>query len=767
MGKSLRVLHIEDRWQDAELIEAQLEAEGIACEIHRIETRDAFEAELDTHAYDLILSDYSLPGFDGLTALGIARERQPDVPFIFVTGTLGESTVVETLQRGATDYILKDSLTRLPAAVRRARQEAVAREQREQTEVLLADSERRFGALIENSPDAISLVDRYGCLLFSSQANSRLWGYSLEEFSNLEGLSQVHPEDRALVQARFLELSQTPGGLAVTEYRMRHQDGSWHWVEATGQNLLHIPNVGAIVFNTRDITDRKQTERALRESEERFRAQYKGNPIAVFTWQRQGEDFVLTDYNEAALALSQDQAARILGKHAGAFYAGSPGILDALRRCWAEQAMIRLEVSHTLNVTGDTRHYLVHFVPIPPELVLLHVEDLTERRALEDQLRQSQKMEAVGQLAGGVAHDFNNLLTVIIGYTEMLLGQDGDPDSRRRYLQEVQNAGEQAAALTQQLLAFSRRQVLQPQTLDLNAVVSQIDSLLQRLIGEHIELRTVLDPSLDSVAADPGQLQQVIMNLAVNARDAMPKGGTLTIETANVELVEPYVGLHLGTTPGGYVLLAVSDTGHGMDKQTQSRIFEPFFTTKEQGKGTGLGLSTVFGIVQQSGGSVQVYSEPGIGTSFKVYLPRNSAPGAVEGEVRESRSLPIGSETILLVEDDPQVLGLARIALQDGGYRLIEASGGEEALSLALEYPGPIDLLLTDVVMPQMSGRELMERLVNSRPEMKVLFMSGYTDDAIVHDGILSPEVAFIGKPFTPVNLTRKVRATLDALKSS
>jgi GAF domain-containing protein/CheY-like chemotaxis protein len=380
----------------------------------------------------------------------------------------------------------------------------------------------------------------------------------------------------------------------------------------------------------------------------------------------------------------------------------------------------------------------------------------------QDQLAQASKIEAIGHLAGGVAHDFNNLLTVIMGRTELLLGGLGAGDPNRSAIELIETTAHRAADLTHQLLAFSRKQVLQPAVLDLNAVVSNMSEMLRRLIGEDIALMTELDPTLGRVKADPGQIEQIIMNLAVNARDAMPQGGRLTLETANVDLDAAYARKHVGTQPGPHVMLALSDTGTGMDAKTQARIFEPFFTTKGPQKGTGLGLATVYGIVKQSGGNIWVYSELGNGTTFKIYLPR-IADAIEPGPVGSAVAAPLrGMETILLVEDEEAVRDLARDLLQARGYTVLEARDGAEALRVAEQHPGPIHLTLTDVVMPEMTGRQLAERLAVLRPAVKILYMSGYTDNAVVHHGVLDPGTEFLQKPFTAAVLARKVREVLD-----
>ncbi|HXV87148.1 MAG TPA: ATP-binding protein, partial [Gemmatimonadales bacterium] len=387
--------------------------------------------------------------------------------------------------------------------------------------------------------------------------------------------------------------------------------------------------------------------------------------------------------------------------------------------------------------------------------------DVTNQRRLEEQCRQSQKMEAIGQLAGGVAHDFNNILTAITGYSELVLTELADDSPLRADVAEIRKAADRAAVLTRQLLAFGRKQILAPRVLNLNQLVAGLDGLLRRTLGENIDIVTQLDPDLESVRADPGQLEQVIVNLAVNARDAMPEGGKLTIETRNVDLDESYALEHLPVEPGRFVLLAVSDTGVGMSEDTMAHIFEPFYTTKEKGKGTGLGLATVYGIVKQSDGFIWVYSEPGQGATFKIYLPLVEA--APEAEARAAAAaVKGGNETILLVEDEAGVRALARRVLHGLGYAVLEAGDSGAAEILAGGYDGVIHLLVTDVVLPSGGGRQLADRLVSRRPGLRVLYMSGYTQNAIVHRGILEARTAFLHKPFSPQDLAARVRQVLD-----
>jgi signal transduction histidine kinase len=400
--------------------------------------------------------------------------------------------------------------------------------------------------------------------------------------------------------------------------------------------------------------------------------------------------------------------------------------------------------------------------PLPEGRMLGTARDVTERLALEQQLRQAQKMEAVGRLAGGVAHDFNNLLTAIFGYADFAMEELPATSSAREDIEEIRKAALRASTLTRQLLAFSRQQVLEPVVLNMNELVGDLNKMLRRLIGEDVELRQSLAADLGNVKADHGQLQQVLMNLVVNARDAMPTGGRLSIETANAELSRQYAEQHQPVIPGQYVMLAVSDTGTGMTPETKARIFEPFFTTKEKGKGTGLGLSTVYGIVKQSGGYVWVYSELGRGTTFKIYLPRVDEAAMEIAQRREPGTLT-GTETILLAEDDGTLRALAAEALAKLGYTVLAAANGPEALATAAAHTGPIHLLVTDVVMPGLSGRGVAQQLGEVRPDTRVLYISGYTDDAIVHHGMLAPGLSFLQKPFTPAALARKVREVLES----
>jgi PAS domain S-box-containing protein len=507
-----------------------------------------------------------------------------------------------------------------------------------------------------------------------------------------------------------------------------------------------------------------RTEHRLAESEARLSAVIESAKDAIVIAEV-GQRITL--FNRAAEAMFRCPARDAIGQPLDRFipkeYESAPGAgADE-----PAESLTRLVRTGNRGVRADGTEFPLEASVSRTEvagrkLYTVVVRDLTEQKKLQAQLLQAQRLESVGRLAAGVAHDFNNLLMVISGYTEILLDRCENDESARGLLQEVYKAGERAALLTRQLLAFSRKQIVEPQVLDLNAVVGAIDKMLRRLIGEDVVLAAAPAPDLGRVRADPGQLEQVLMNLAVNSRDAMPQGGRLTIETANAELDETYARSHAGVRPGRYVLLAVSDTGCGMSEEVQRHIFEPFFTTKEAGNGTGLGLATVYGIVNQSGGHVAVYSEVGRGTTFKVYLPAIDQAVSAGTAAAWPTPVPTGTETILLVEDDEAVRGIARLALQLHGYTVITASNGEEAVRIVREHTGPIDLLITDVVMPGMSGRQVAEAVKALRPGIGVLYVSGYTDDAVVRHGVLHAETAFLQKPFTMVALATKVRQVLD-----
>jgi two-component system cell cycle sensor histidine kinase/response regulator CckA len=657
MKSPLHILHLEDDPNDAALIQSTLEAGGIICATTCVQSHDDFVAALEHGGIDLILSDFSLPAFDGLSALEIVRTKWPAIPLILVSGTLGEERAIDSLKRGATDYVLKERLARLVPAVHRAMQEVEERTERrrlEQGMVLQATA-------LKTAANGIMITDPQGNILWVNPAFTTLTGYTAEEvIGKNPRLLKSDKQDQALYENLWKTIlsGQTWRG----EFINRRKNGSFYFDEQTITPVR--PDDGGVT----------------------------------------------------------------------------------------------------------------HFIGI--------MNDVSDRKRLEAEFIEAQKMEVIGQLAGGVAHDFNNILAVIMGYSDLIMSDLGPDSPLRKYAEEIQHASERAAGLTRQLLVFSRKQTVQPVVLDLNDVVKDMDKMLRRLIGGNIEMTMIPGKQIGRIKADSGYVGQVLMNLVVNARDAMPNGGRLTIATGNVTLDENYslcgVGVcaspggaplltpqgkrtHPGAIPGDYVMLSVSDTGTGVTDEVKAHLFEPFFTTKPSGKGTGLGLATCQTIVQQSGGHIGIYSEVGKGTTFKIYFPRVEQPLEVAARLIQAGPLPRGTETLLVVEDEPAVRHLACGVLEAQGYTVLCASNGQDGLRAVHEHKGsPIRLVVTDVIMPLMGGKVMTEWLKTTHPGLKILFTSGYTDDAITHHGVLEPRVAFLPKPYTPGILARKVRAMLD-----
>jgi PAS domain S-box-containing protein len=773
MNRPIRVLMIEDSATDAKLIIHALRSPGSSLELERVEDAAALRAALEQKSWDVVLSDWSLPTFSALAALEIVKSSGIDLPFIIVSGTIGEESAVQAMRAGARDYVLKGNLVRLRAAVERELSERADREARREAERTARAQETRFRALIENSADAITLTARDGTLLYLSPAMARMLGTSTEHLLGSPGAHFIHPDDRQHVAGVMRRIREPDAPSVTLQFRALHRDGSCLWLEAVATNMLDEPSVGAIVGNVRNITEQRRAIEELRSSELRFARLSEAGIVGIVVADVLGNTF---EANDAFLHMVGYTRADLL---AGAleWRAMTPPEWREADEASIQQLMTRGVASsrekEMFRKDGSRVPLLLGVAMLEYPKCIAFVADLSERkiaeralRASELQLRQAQKMEAVGLLAGGIAHDFNNLLSVILGFSDLMLSDLEPTDSRCGDLQQICAAGKRAADLTRQLLMFSRQQIVEPKVLDLNELVLGMDKMLHRLLGEDVDLESIPAPALGRVRADPGSIEQVVMNLVVNARDAMPTGGKLTMETANIELDDDYASTHQGVKPGSYVMLAVSDTGTGMDKETQSRIFEPFFTTKEQGKGTGLGLSTVFGIVQQSDGNIGIYSEPGKGTTFKVYLPRVDAPV----EELKRKVAPVdrrGSETILLVEDEDQVRLVARGILRKHGYDVMEARSAAEALLLCERQSGRIHLLLTDVVMPIMSGPELAKRLGHQWPDMKVLCMSGHTDNAALRHGVIDSGTAYLQKPLTVDTLTRKVREVLDSSPNS
>jgi PAS domain S-box-containing protein len=1050
-------LHLEDDADYRTLVRDLLAGEGCTAEVVGVANRVDFESALAGEPFDVILGDFSLPDYDGLQALTAARERAPQTPFLLVSGTIGEQAAIESLRAGATDYVLKQWPDRLVPAVRRAVEEARERERRRQVEAELVRKEGYFRALTDNSQEVVSLVDGTGCFLYNSPALRRMLGYGPNALIARNVLDFINPEDRSRVRQAFRVGLVNSGQLVVLEFRFRHQNGSWVYLEASGQNRLNDPEVKAVVFNLRDVTERRRIEQchqalynlgrslssvrgpneaaetiravadqlfawdaftldlyyeatdqmrpilnvdtiggqravvetpdgvhaasalarrimqsgaerilveqpvrmlpdarpfgdtdrasasllfapirnrtkvvgllsvqsytpqayterdletlqvladhcggalerigaeeALRESEERFREIFANSPDAIFVEDlegkvldvnpagcrlhgltrdrlagRNGSDLVppeqRRDLERAFKQLTEGLVSRMEGESLAADgritpveiratridYSGQPALLlhvrdvserkqteSALRssellfrsvwensvdgmRLTDEQGLIVAVNEAFCKLVGLSRADLegnpftvIYADPEQPERILKKYQqrfrdrvldrqierrltlrngnivvledtssfvelrgqpplllglfrDVTVQKQLEDQLRQAQKMDAIGQLAGGVAHDFNNILTVIHGHASMLLGGGGLTGTAGKSARQIVYAAERAAGLTRQLLTFSRRQVMQPCRLDLNEVVATMTKMLDRILGEDIALQMSYWPAAPLISADASMMEQVLLNLAVNARDAMPQGGQLSIRISIEDVPARPASQSADARPGRFVCLTASDTGCGIPPEILRRIFEPFFTTKEVGKGTGLGLATVYGIVKQHQGWIEVESQLSRGTTFRVYLPE-----ATEGAERSEETIPEssvrgGNETILVVEDEQPVRELVCSLMEELGYKILAAESGDRALDIWRQHKHEIALLLTDVVMPdRLNGRELAELLWREQPSLKVVFTSGYNEDVVGRDWLHRRGFNYVQKPYPPRKLAMAVRDCLDA----
>jgi len=664
--------------------------------------------------------------------------------------------------------LIKDS-TEQPIGFR-----GIARDitERKRAEEVLRKSEEEFRLTFENAKDAIIWADpEAGIMIRCNRQAETLLEKKGEEIIGSHQTT-LHPPQKAEYYTNMFKKHLEYKGVTDDEAEVITKSGKIKPVSITA-SLTLVGGKPIIQGIFRDITERKQAEEALRNEKQRFQTLSEQAPFGMVMIDQDGTFRYMNPKFKELFGYDLTDVPN--GKTW--FRKAYP---DSTYRHHVIETWIKdLEIfqpkekrSEVFTVTcKDGTIKIINFIPVQLDTGenLMACEDISdlkraeeEKAVLEEQLRQSQKMEAVGRLAGGIAHDFNNLLTIIKGYSQLSLLELKEGDILKGNIEEIQKAAERAATLTAQLLAFSRRQVMQMKVFNFNTALRDLDNMLRRVIGEDIELVTILADDLGKTKADPGQIEQVIMNLAVNARDAMPSGGKLIIETANVEFDENYPRVHAAMTPGRYVMLSVSDTGFGMTPEVRERLFEPFFTTKEKGKGTGLGLSTVYGIVKQSGGYIWVYSEPGQGTTVKIYFPRVDEEDDALFRRDGVSSIPQGSETVLVVEDEPSLRSLATHILRHQGYKVLEAADGEEALRVAQECIGEINLLLTDVVMPRMGGKELADRLQTLRPSVRVLFISGFPDDAIAHHGVITPGIAFLQKPFSPASLAQKVREVLD-----
>ncbi len=749
---SIRLLLVEDSEADADLLVNLLRQSGYAVHSRRVASETALHEALDESAWDLVIADFSMPSFNGHRALELVRGRGFEMPFIFVSGTIGEEAAVNAMRAGAQDYVPKHDLRRLVPAVERELREAVARQERRRARAALRRSEDRMRRLLDSNVIGVLFWGRHGEVFDANDAFLTMLGFTRDdlEAGRIDWRRLTPPEFTDRTETRITEILTT-GACRPFEKEFFHADGHRVPVLIGGARLDDDTSDAVSVVH--DLSEIRRVTRALREESEMRRSILDATPLPVIVLDPDG---IVRVWNAAAERVFGWKAGEVLGRPNPALPPG--GVPEARARvdqALTSESWIGLDARRLARDGSwvDVREFTAPTLDASGTVVgvVKVLEDVRESLRLEAQLRHAQRMEAVGLLAGGIAHDFNNLLTVILGEVEFVEMAERLEESAES-LAAIRNAAQRASLLTRQLLTFSRRQLIDPKPVDVNRIIDGLHQMIVRLIGEDIEVQLALDAQVPPVVADAGQVEQVVMNLVINARDAMPDGGRLMIETAEARSEEP--------TPGDYVVLTIRDTGVGMSPEVQSQIFDAFFTTKSAGRGTGLGLATCRDIVARAGGRMEVESVMGRGTAMRVYLPRSAEAASAVPD--RNASIPRGNETILLAEDDDGVRTVTMRMLAPLGYSVIATENGDQALAMLEQHGRTIDLLLTDLVLPGMSGRVLAERARQLLPGLRVLFSSGYTDDVIVQRQLLEHGASFLQKPFSPRALGEKVREVLD-----
>jgi PAS domain S-box-containing protein len=767
MKQPIRILHLEDSPYDAELIQNLLEAAGISSTVVRVDNETNFLGELEKD-YDLILSDYSLPSFDGLAALSHAQQKAPDVPFVFISAAMGEERAIDSLKRGATDYVLKQRLSRLAHVVRRALQEKEERLRRRRVEEALQESEQKLRSIIETSPDWIWETDAEGRITFSNGAIEAIIGYPPAALMGKPIFSYLHQDDASAFAAELPVFVREKRGWRGKLLRWLHRNGDYRWLESNALPIFNTPgDVVGFRGVDRDITERIRAEESLRLSEERFRliTENTKDLIALLTLDAR-RLYVSPSYgalldNPDALVgtnafteIHPDDRTRIEEAFAKMVTTGKD--LRAEYRLIDKRGIVRFIEAHG-NIIRDRNGNPMNAVIVS--------RDVTERKQLEEQLLHVQKMESIGTLAGGIAHDFNNVLAILLGYASMLSKEPMQGESVVKAAQAMITAIQRGAGLVRQLLTFARKSEAAFEPVSLNAVAEEVVEMCKHTFRKTITITTQLAEDLPNIIADRNQLHQALLNLCVNARDAIQDAGTISLTSGIVD-AESLGSRIQEPVSQRYVRLSITDTGSGMDAATRARIFEPFFTTKEKGRGTGLGLAMVYGVVKAHQGCIDVESEPGKGTTFHLYFPI-PLPGSksLVTETEPTEKAAGGGETILLAEDEPALLELVKAVLEERGYRVVPARDGVEALELFKKHVSSIDLVLTDLGLPKLSGWEAFLKMREIQPNVAAVVATGYVDPDQRSEMLTKGVRDFVDKPYAPHQLLKKIRAVLDGLK--
>jgi PAS domain S-box-containing protein len=759
MEKKLSILHLEDNDKDADLIYAALEQGGIIAEFHRVQTKQEFVEALQDGTFDLVISDFSLPAFDGKTALELTKRIRPDIPFIFVSGTIGEDRAVDSLLQGATDYVLKDRLLRLVPAINRA----LERQQQKETSEKIQQELEKLSHAIRQSGDTVVITDRNGIIEFVNPAFQEVTGYSLEEaIGKTPRLLKSGRHSGSFYEEMWKKI--LAGGTFHGEFLNKRKNGELYYQDEIITPIVNNDGrVTNFVSTGRDVTQRKQAEEELRRSEERFRNLVENINDVIYTVDLNQRLTYISPVVKDLLGYYPDE---VIGESIERFILKEdfPLVFQNIQRLLT--GTIGPAEFRIIDKNGKIHWVRSSSRPISVDGKITGIQgvltDQTERKLLEDQLRQSQKLESLGTLAGGVAHDINNILGIIMGHVDLLTQAKMDPEKSRKSIKAIDNALKRGTGVVRQLLTFARKGEAVLESVTLNDIVEEIHKLILQTFPKAIEIVVQLSPKSPHIRADNTQIHQVMLNLCVNARDAMPEGGTLFISTQIISKEEIQIRFPLAPSKN-YAVIEVSDTGMGMDESTKSRIFEPFFTTKKSNKGTGLGLSTVFGIARSHNGYIDVESKPGEGTIFGVYFPLEERTPEILNNQKIRPSEPLGgNETILLVEDEPLLSEITEMALVSNGYKVFTAKDGLEAVETYQKHFADLHLVLTDIELPKISGEELVKRLIAIKSSTKIIITSGHLEVEMKERILTLGAKSFLSKPYDQVQILSIIRKVLD-----